>query len=54
MNAINKENKGITQVLLDAGADVDLAAGDGIAALINAIEKEDKKLAIKLLERAQI
>jgi ankyrin repeat protein len=51
MHAIDNENKEVTQVLLDAGADVNLAAGETGTALITAVDKGNKDLAFELLER---
>jgi ankyrin repeat protein len=51
MHAIDNENKEVTQVLLDAGADVNLAAGETGTALITAVDKGNKELAFELLER---
>jgi ankyrin repeat protein len=51
MHAISDENKEVIQVLLDAGADVNLAAGETGTALITAIDKGNKELALDLLVR---
>jgi ankyrin repeat protein len=51
MNAIDRDHKDFVLALLDAGADVNLAAGRSGTALIQAIEKGNKIIALELLDR---
>ena len=51
MNAIGRGHKDMALVLLDAGTDVNLAAGRSGTALIQAIEKGNREMALELLER---